>query len=402
MKKFRYVAVDPKQDKVIRKDATANNLAEVKSLIGSQGLNLVTIEEVEEKKGLNFSFGSGVSLSQKIEFVKQLSLMLRSGISIVESLEIIKEGRKDKAFVDIISGIQHSVGSGSSLSSSLKNYPEVFDRVFVSMVKAGEQSGNLEKVLSELAGEMKRNYRLKKDVTSALIYPAVIVGTLLMIGLAMFIFVVPKVAQVYERLDVTLPFSTKMFLVIGNFTSQFWWLVIPIILGLGVFGWWAAKTPQGGKVIARVERRVPVIKDIYYQFNYARFNRILGILLKSGIQINHSVELSAESVGDREIRNSCFKMAKDLEEGQTLSATMKKQDTFPITMVKIIEVGEKSGKLDSTLLELSDHYSEELRDALSRFTSLIEPILVVLIGVAVGGMVISLIGPIYGIISQVQ
>ncbi len=402
MKKFRYVAVDPGKDEVIREDTTANNLAEVKSLIESQGLNLVTIEEVKEEKGFSFSFRSGVSLSQRIEFVKQLSLMLRSGISIVESLEIIKEGRKDKAFVDIISGIQHSVGSGSSLSSSLKNYPKVFDRVFVSMVKAGEQSGNLEKVLSELAEEMKRNYRLKKDVTSALIYPAVIVGTLLMIGLAMFIFVVPKVAQVYDRLDVALPFSTKMFLVIGNFTSQFWWLVIPIILGLGIFGWWAAKTPQGGKVIARIERKVPVIKDIYYQFNYARFNRILGILLKSGIQINHSVELSAESVGDREIRKSCFRMAKDLEEGQALSTTMKKQETFPITMVKIVEVGEKSGKLDSTLLELSEHYSEELRDTLSRFTSLIEPILVVLIGVAVGGMVISLIGPIYGIISQVQ
>lgn len=402
MKKFRYVAVDPKQDQVVRKNITANNLAEVKSLIESQGLNLVTIEEAEEKSSFKFSLRKKVSLLEKIEFVKQLSLMLRSGISIVESLEIIKEGRKDSAFVDILSGIQHSVGSGSALSSSLKNYPQVFDKVFISMVRAGEQSGNLEKVLSELGSEMKRNYRLKKDVTSALIYPAVIVGTLIMIGLAMFVFVVPKVAQVYERMDVSLPFSTKMFLVMGNFMSQYWWLVIPLLVILVLFGWWSAKTPRGGKAIARVERRIPVIRDIYYQFNYARFNRILSILLKSGIQINHSVELSAESVGDDKIRKSCLKMAKDLEEGQTLSGTMRKQDVFPVTMVKIIEVGEKSGKLDSTLLELSSHYSEELRDTLSRFTSLIEPILVVLIGVAVGAMVISLIGPIYGIISQVQ
>jgi len=403
MKKFKYVVVDPDNQKVIREEATANNEAEIRSLIDAQNYDLVSIEEVGRvNKGLNIRLGQGVSLLERIEFVNQLALMLKSGISIIEGLDIIKEGHKNDYFVDIIDGIQHSIKSGSSFSNSLKNHPKIFDQVFIAMIKAGEQSGNLEKVLVELGEEMKRNYRLKKDVTSALIYPAVIVGTLVLIGLAMFIFVVPKVADVYERLDVALPISTKIFLVTGTVLSHYWWLIIPLLVLLILFGWWGAGTKQGGKIVAKLEKNFPIIKNIYYQFNYARFTRVLGILLKSGIQINSSVELSAASIADDEISNSCKKMTKDLEGGESFASTMREQDIFPVTMVKITEVGEKTGKLDSTLLELSEHYSEELRDTLSRFTSIIEPVLVVIIGFAVGVMVISLIGPIYGIISQVQ
>ncbi len=403
MKKFKYVVVDPESQKVIREETSANNEAEVRSLIDSQSYDLVSIEEVGgENKGLNIKLGQGVSLIERIEFVNQLALMLKSGISIIEGLDIIKEGHKNEYFTDIIGGIQHSIKSGSSFSKSLENHPEIFDQVFIAMIKAGEQSGNLEKVLIELGSEMKRNYRLKKDVTSALIYPAVIVGTLVLIGLAMFIFVVPKVADVYDRLDVALPISTKIFLVMGTALSQYWWLIIPLLVLLVLFGWWGAGTKQGGKIVAKLERKLPIIKNIYYQFNYARFTRVLGILLKSGIQINSSVDLAAASITDEEISKSCKKMTKDLEGGESFASTMREQDVFPITMIKIVEVGEKTGKLDSTLLELSEHYSEELRDTLSRFTSIIEPVLVVLIGFAVGAMVISLIGPIYGIISEVQ
>jgi type IV pilus assembly protein PilC len=403
MKKFKYVALNPENSQVIREEITANNEAEVESLIESQNYDLVTIEEIKNtKNGLNFNFGRSVSLQEKVEFARQLSLMLRSGISIIESLDIIKEDNSNKYFTDVISGIQHSIKSGSSLSKAFKNHPKVFDTIFVSMIEAGEQSGNLEKVLDELSAEMKRSYRLKKDVTGALIYPAVIIGTLLLIGLAMFIFVVPKVAKVYERLAVDLPLSTKVFLVTGNFLSSFWWLVIPLLLVIVGFIWWGIGTKKGGKIVAKIEKKIPVVNQIYYQFNYARFTRILGILLKSGIQINNSVELSADSVGDEDIRKSCHKIAKDLEGGESFAVSMRSQKVFPTTMVKIVEVGEKSGKLDNTLLELSSHYTEELKDLLSRFTSLIEPILIVFIGIAVGVMVVSLIGPIYGIIGQVQ
>jgi type II secretory pathway component PulF len=178
--------------------------------------------------------------------------------------------------------------------------------------------------------------------------------------------------------------------------------VIPLLLVIVGFIWWGIGTKKGGKIVAKIEKKIPVVNQIYYQFNYARFTRILGILLKSGIQINNSVELSADSVGDEDIRKSCHKIAKDLEGGESFAVSMRSQNVFPTTMVKIVEVGEKSGKLDNTLLELSSHYTEELKDLLSRFTSLIEPILIVFIGIAVGVMVVSLIGPIYGIIGQVQ
>lgn len=402
MKKFSYVAVNPQTDEVIREEVSATNLAEVKSSIEAQDLDLVTIEEIKKKGRFDFSFSKGISLLKKVEFANQLSLMLKAGISIVEALDIIKQGSKNQYFKDVMGGIQHSIESGSSLSSALENYPNVFDSVFISMVRAGEKSGNLDEVLTDLANELKRDYRLIKEVTSALIYPGVIVSTLVLISLAMFIFVVPKVAKVYERLDVALPLSTKIFLTVGTFMATYWWVVIPGILVLALGFYWAVKSDEEKKILASIEKRLPVLSDIYYQFNYSRFTRVLATLLKSGVPINKSMELTAKSIDDEEISTACQKISKELEEGVNLSQSMEKRGFFPINMTKIVEVGERTGRLDSILIELSDHYTEELKDNLSRFTSLIEPVLVVLIGIAIGVMVISLIGPIYGIIGEVQ
>ncbi len=402
MKKFSYVAINPKTDEVVREKVSATNLAEVKSSIEAQDFDLVTIEEVEKGKKFDFSFGKGVSLLEKVEFANQLSLMLKAGISIVEALSIIKQGSKNQYFMDIVGGIQHSIESGGSLSSALENYPDVFDSVFISMVRAGEKSGKLDKVLTDIANELKRDYRLIKEVASALIYPGVIVSTLVLISLAMFIFVVPKVAKVYERLDVALPLSTKIFLTIGTFMASYWWFVIPGIIILALAFYWGIKSKEGKKTLSKIEKRLPVLSDIYYQFNYSRFTRVLATLLKSGVQINKAMELTAKSIDDKEISTACKEISKELEEGVSLSQAMEKREFFPINMIKIVEVGERTGKLDPILIELSDHYTQELKDNLSRFTSLIEPVLVVLIGLAIGVMVVSLIGPIYGIIGEVQ
>ncbi len=402
MKRYRYVAVNPKTDQIVRKELTAKNQQEVKSIISSQNMDIVLIEELKEKGIKQVKFGRSVSRPEKINLTNELSIMFKAGISIVDSIDIIKEGMKNQYLVEILEGIKYSVQSGNSLAGSLEGYKEVFGPVFIAMVEAGENSGKLSETLTDLSAEIKRDHRLYKDVTGAMIYPAVIVSTLILISLAMFVFVVPKIAQVYESLAVKLPIPTKIFLVVGTFLSQKWWLAIPIIVFLAIFFWWGIKSKQGKRVLSVFQRKLPVLKDIFSLFNYVRFSRVLGILLSSGLQINNAVLIAAKGFSDPKLTEAGQRIAHKLEEGVSLAEAMRKEDCFPPNMIKMIEVGEKSGRLDALLKDLADYYSEELKDRLGRFTSLIEPVLVVLIGVAIGVMVVSLIGPIYGIISQLS
>jgi len=394
------VAVNPKTDQVVRKEVTANVKQEVESIIEGQQLEPVMIREVKGRSRLNIKFGQKVSRLEKINLTNELSIMLRAGISIVDSIATIQEGMKNKYLVKILEGIKYSVQSGNSLSQALKAYPKVFDHIFIAMIEAGENSGKLSESLADLSAEIKRDYRLIKDVTGALIYPAVILSTLIVISLAMFIFVVPKIAQVYQSLAVRLPLMTKIFLATGTFMSQKWWLLIPILVILTFLLWQASKSRQGREVLGNIQRKIPVVKQISALFNYVRFARILSILLASGVQINTSVRISSRGLTDPELKKAGRSMSKRIEEGVSLAEAMRKEKTFPITMIKMIEVGERSGKLETILADLSDYYAEELKDRLGHFASLIEPVLVVVIGFAIGAMVISLIGPIYGIIGQ--
>lgn len=401
MDRYKYVAIDPKSDRVVRKEVTAKSRQEVESIIESQKLEPVMIQVVKTRR-LDIKFGQKVSRLEKISLTNELSIMLKSGISIVDSIDIIKEGMRNSYLIEILEGVKYSVQSGNSLSAAFKSYPDVFDEIFLAMIEAGEDSGKLSQALSSLSSEIKRDHRLVQDVTGALIYPAVILSTLILISLGMFVFVVPKVASVYESLAVKLPLPTKIFLAIGVFSSEKWWLLIPVIVILAVFFWWGLKSKRGQLALGAIQRRIPIMKHISALFNYVRFARILSILLGSGVQINTSVKVAARGLTDPALRTAGRSIAKQVEEGISLAEAMRKEEVFPITMVKMIEVGEKSGNLETILKDLSGYYSEELKDRLGRFTSLIEPILVVVIGFAIGAMVISLIGPIYGIIGQLE
>lgn len=222
MKKFKYVAVNPKDDQVTRKDTTANSRQELESLLKGQDLDVVMIEEIVEENTLaKIKFGQKITRQDKISLTNELAIMLKAGISIVDSLNIIKEGHKNKYLIEIIESIKYSVQTGNSLSTAFKAYPRDFDPIFIAMIEAGENSGKLAKTLTELSSEIKRDDRLVKDVTGAMIYPAIILATLIIIGFSMFIFVVPKIAQVYESLEVAVPLSTKIFLAVGIFFTPF-------------------------------------------------------------------------------------------------------------------------------------------------------------------------------------
>jgi len=403
MKKFKYVAVNTKDDQVTRKDTTANSRQELESLLKSQDLDVVMIEEIETENILaKIKFGQKITRQDKIALTNELAIMLKAGISIVDSLNIIKEGYKNKYLIEIIESIKYSVQTGNSLSTAFKAYPKDFDPIFISMIEAGENSGKLTKTLTELSSEIKRDDRLVKDVTGAMIYPAIILATLIVIGFSMFIFVVPKIAQVYESLEVAVPLSTKIFLAIGLFLATKWWLVLPILFILVILIIWGLKSKQGRKVMGIIQAKTPILNNIFHLFNYVRFTRVLSILLDSGVQINQSVVIASKGFSDPKLAESAKEMSKDLEKGISLAESMRKKEEFPITMIKMIEVGEKSGKLDSILEQLSEYYAHDLSDKLSNFASIIEPVLMVLIGIAIGAMVISLIGPIYGIIGQLQ
>ena len=356
----------------------------------------------KKKSALNYEFNIGrVSLTQKAFFVKNLSVMIASGLGLVEALSISADSSKGK-FKTILLAVVRSVESGRSLSESLKQYPKIFPTFMVSAVYAGEQSGTLEENLTQISVQLKKEKELLDKVKGAMIYPMVILVAGLVLGLFVSFFILPKILPLFEGFGQELPFTTRALISFSNFI-EIYKDIIPIVLAGGfLFLNWFLRKPFTYPVTHKLFLKLPIVSSISRGVNLAKFSRTLGTLLVSGLNIDEALDITGNAVGNFYYRRSIKNVSTRIQKGQSLAESLYKyEDLYPRISARMIKVGEESGKLDETLLYIASFYEEEVDNATKSLSTALEPILLVVIGVAVGFLALAIITPIYNITGSI-
>jgi type IV pilus assembly protein PilC len=396
---FTYKATD-EAGKIFEDTIQAGSKDNAVTTLQSQGVKVLTIKKVG---GLSSFVIGGISTSDKANFCRFMSTMLRSGMSVPDAVEIIRQESKNQKLQNVLADLSYQTKKGRSISSVLEQHPDDFDRVFLTMVKVGEESGTLEKTFEYLATQLTSSHELSQKVKGSMMYPAVIVVAMVGNGLLMAIFVLPRLAGAFLKLDVPLPSYTRILLTLGDFFGKYPLFVIggTIVAGLTFFSMFIIKPTR--ILMIRVISRAPVVRNVIKNIDVARFSRTLSTLLRSGVPIIDSLDVSAESVTSPKIKAETKRFSPLVAKGQSLSDIMAREKTvFPSIMVQTIRAGEKSGSLEQVLGEVADFYEKEVEFSLKNLTSLIEPVLMLVIGVVVGIMVIIMIAPIYSIIGGLQ
>ncbi len=343
-----------------------------------------------------------VPLKEKLFFVQHLSLMLRVGISLSKALYTLSIQAQNKYFALILSEMAKRVDSGEGFSEVLKRYPRVFNDLFINMIEAGEASGKLEEVLKQLFVQMKKEHALIAKVRGAMTYPAVILIALVGISIFMMVVVVPGMTANFIEMKVELPLPTKILVGISNILRTQGPLAAAIIAGLIMLSARFAKTKKGKRFFDSIILKSPIVGTIVKKINLARFARNLSSLLKTDIMIVRAFEISAGVLGNSFYKEALLDIGSKLKKGETITESMKiYPKLFPPVVSQMIAIGEETGDLDNILIELAEFYEEEVNQIMTDLPSLIEPILILVLGLGVGGIAISIIMPMYKITSAV-
>ncbi len=373
----------------------------------AEGNMLISAEEVGKARFQNFlykNFGflGGVSMAQKIAFAKNLSAMIKSGLSLSRALSVIEKQSKGGRLKGVVEGINLEIKKGRTLSEALKNYPNIFPNLFVSMAKAGEESGGLSDALANVALQMDKTYRLQKKVKGAMIYPAVIISVMIIVGILMFIFVVPGITATFKELNTELPATTKVIIFISDFLTGQWLLAI-LLLGILIFGtYFSSKTAIGKKIRDGVVIRLPLVGDLVKEANAARVARTLSSLLLAGVPVAQSISITKDMVSNQYYRKVLEEAGKVVEKGENISTVfMQNPNLYPTFVGEMMGVGEETGNMANMLLEVAIFYENDVEERTKDLSTIIEPVLMVIIGAAVGFFALSMVTPIYSVMDKV-
>jgi type IV pilus assembly protein PilC len=339
--------------------------------------------------------GGKVALADLVIFTRQLATMIDAGLAMVQSLQALAEQTTNKIMRDVIKDVCTRVESGDSFSEALQKHPKAFNRLYVAMVSAGEKGGLLAEILERLATYLENTARLRKKVKAALMYPTVVSVVAVLITTFLLVKVVPVFGEVYSGFGAKLPAPTQALIDISNFVKSY---ILFFILGLGgaVYGWfWFIKTPAGREFWDGRRIKLPVFGGIAHKICLARFTRTLASLIRSGVPILEVLQIVSQTVGNVIMEKAIRAAASDIERGQSISAALGKHPVFPSMVIRMITAGEQTGKIDNMLERVSDFLDEEIETVLSGLTAMIEPILIVFLGVVIGGMVICMFLPIF-------
>lgn len=349
------------------------------------------------------SFFSKVSVSEQIIFTKNLSGMLRAGLSLYRALSVLQKQTKNPKLNKILLSLSAGVNSGETFSSSLSKFPDVFSKLFVSMTRAGEESGNLAGALSDIGLNLEKAHALTKKIQGALIYPSVIMSAMVVIGVLMFAFVVPTLANTFKELGVVLPLSTRILVFLGNFFSNNLILTFAIIFGL-IFGLiFLFRAKFMAKYIDLFVVRAPIISSLTKELNTARTARTISSLLLSGVSLTRALEITEDVVQNIYYKEVLEEAKVAIEKGAPFSQAFEANTKlYPIMMSEMIQVGEETGKLSDMLLQIASFYEEEVENKTKNLSTIIEPLLMIVIGAGVGFFAISMISPLYSILGSIN
>jgi type IV pilus assembly protein PilC len=362
--------------------------------------------EAEKGAGLKTELrlpGSGrVKLKDLAIFSRQFATMINSGLSLLRALTILGEQTDNRRLGAVVTLIRAEVEKGTSLSAAMAKHPKVFNRLYISMVRAGEIGGFLDQVLVKVAETFEKEVALRGKIRSAMTYPVVVFAMVLLIVSAMLIFIVPTFATLYDSLGGTLPLPTRVLMSASNGLRRFFPLIVLAAVGV-VFALRRFKaTPTGRYQLDRFKLKIKVFGPLFHKSALSRFSRTLATLIRSGVPILQALEIVAETVNNMIISRAVRDVQDSVREGESLAAPLSKHPTFPAMVVQMMAVGEETGALDTMLSKVADFYDQEVEAAVASLTSMIEPILIAVMGAAVGGMVVALYLPLFNIINLVK
>ncbi len=357
-----------------------------------------------EKKGLNLNIpflSKRVSIKDKIIFTQQLSMMIKAGLPLLDAFTALEEQTENKYFAGIIHDIAQDVKGGKLLSETLAKNPKIFNTLYTATVASGEKSGKLDEVLERLSDQLQKDYDLISKIRAAVSYPILVVTALIGIMILMFIFVIPKLKSVFADMGATLPLITRIILGISDVFSQYWYVLLILILviyfGVRIF----SRTKKGRLTIDRLILKTPMVGSLMKEIYMTRFARTMGTLVASGLPMLDIIATVKYVINNRVYQDAFENISTEIESGVPLSEALKKQKIFPAMIYHLVSVGEKSGKLDYVLLSMANFFDKEIENKTSNLATFIEPVLIIIIGAGVGVVVASVLMPIYSLVNTI-
>jgi len=365
--------------------------------------NIVPTKISTKGKEISFSLPYKKKVKQRSVaiFTRQLATMIDAGLPLVQSLEILSAQQEEKVFKNIIREIREDVEGGSTFAGALKKHPVTFNELYTNLVVAGEEGGILDTILTRLANYIEKSEALKKKVKSALIYPATIVGVAVIVVAILMIFVIPVFENLFKSSGQTLPLPTLVVVTLSKLIKKYVVIFIPAMILLIFLFRKYYQTQNGKAVVDRLLLKIPVFGSLLRKVAVARFSRTLGTLVSSGVPILDGLIIVSRTSGNKTIETAILNARASIREGETIAEPLARSGIFPPMVIQMISVGESTGALDSMLSKIADFYEEEVDIAVANLTSLLEPFLMIFLGVVIGGVVISMYLPIFSMASAI-
>src|ERR687898_7342 len=400
---YTYRALD-KQGEIVQDKLEGSGEMAVAQELRQQGMLVIEVKEQSAAQKDILAPFKGIRLADLVVFSRQLATMINAGLSIVRALYILSEQTENPKLKDVVVAVRKDVEAGLSLSEALERHPKVFSRLYVEMVKAGEVGGILDGVLLRLADQLERDQDLRRKIRAALTYPAVVLVLAILVTSFMLIFIVPVFARMFQDFGGTLPLPTRVCMFLSNILTSFWGILVYAAMGLGIylfFRW--KKTENGRKVWGRAVLRIPAkIGDVVKKATLARFARTLGTLSAAGVPILQAIEITATSSGNWVVENALLKSRDAIREGLPIYKPLEDEPVFPPMVIRMIAVGEETGDIDGMLGKIADFYESEVDATVKALTSIIEPLMIVVVGGIVGGIIIAMYLPMFKIFELVE
>jgi len=358
---------------------------------------IVRVREQQKRKK-----GGRVPTRDVVILTRQFATMINAGLPLVQSLDILAQQTENKVLADVTRQVLYDVESGNTLADALDKHRNAFSALYVNMVAAGEAGGILDTILLRLATFLEKNDAIVRKVKGAMVYPAVIFSIAVIAVVVLLVFVIPTFQQMFEEAGIALPLPTRFVIFLSDFLQSYWWALIlgSVALAFAIRRYYAT---QGGKlVIDRLLLGAPVLGDLLRKSAVSRFTRTLGTLLASGVSILDGLEITARTAGNRVIHDAVMESRGSIAGGETVAGPLEKSKVFPPMVTSMIAVGEATGGLDEMLTKIADFYDDEVDAAVAALLSLMEPIMIVLLGAVVGGMIVSMYLPIFDMVNAVQ
>lgn len=401
MPTFKYNAMD-RAGRAVAGTLEADSVEVVRGKLAELSYHVLNIRETRSGNSVQ-GFLNGlqrVKLKEMAVFSRQFATMIDAGLSVVKCLDILEKQSRNPLFKEVIGQIKHDVAGGTSLTEALQRHPRVFSPLYINMIRSAEAGGILDLVLDRLSGFLEKEHETRGKIKSAMTYPTVVFTFAMLMLIALLMFVLPKFKGIFESMNLKLPLATKLMLNFSGYAQSYWYIGLVFVIGLIVAIKLVVRTDKGHYAADALKLKVPIFGDLILKTAVSRFARTFGTLITSGVPVLRALEIVSDTAGNRVISDVVARARVSIKEGDKISTPLFASKIFPVMVTQMIAIGEETGRLDMMLTKVANFYDEEVDATLKGLTSLIEPIMIVGLGLIVGFIAVSVISPIYSIVGS--